>query len=77
MKFPRQEYWSGMPLLSPGDPPDPGIKLSPPGWQADSLPLYHRASHKYGMGTGKKWQTSRSPPLSVGDGNISRDNHSH
>ena len=26
MEFPRQEYWSEWPLLSPGDLPDPGIK---------------------------------------------------
>ena len=26
MGFPRQEYWSGLPLPSPGDLPDPGIK---------------------------------------------------
>ena len=26
--FPRQEYWSVLPLLSPGDLPDPGIKPS-------------------------------------------------
>ena len=26
MGFPRQEYWSGLPLLSPGDLPDPEIK---------------------------------------------------
>ena len=24
--FPRQEYWSGVPLLTPGDLPNPGIK---------------------------------------------------
>ena len=24
--FPRQEYWSGLPLPSPGDLSDPGIK---------------------------------------------------
>ena len=24
--FPRQEYWSGLPFLSPGDCPNPGIK---------------------------------------------------
>ena len=30
MGFSRQEYWSGLPCLSPGDRPDPGIKsLSP------------------------------------------------
>ena len=26
MEFSRQEYWSGLPFLSPGDLPDPGIK---------------------------------------------------
>ena len=27
MAFPRQEYYSGLPFPSPGDLPDPGIKL--------------------------------------------------
>ena len=27
MEFSRQEYWSGLPLPSPGDLPDPSIKL--------------------------------------------------
>ena len=26
MGFPRQEYWSGLPFLTSGDLPDPGIK---------------------------------------------------
>ena len=26
MRFSRQEYWSELPLLSPGDLPDPGIE---------------------------------------------------
>ena len=26
MGFFRQEYWSGLPFLSPGDLPDPGIE---------------------------------------------------
>ena len=26
MGFSRQEYWSGLPFLSPGDLPKPGIK---------------------------------------------------
>ena len=26
MEFSRQEYWSGLPLPSPGDRPNPGIK---------------------------------------------------
>ena len=28
--FPRQEYWSGLPLPTPGDLPDPGIKHMSP-----------------------------------------------
>ena len=38
MKFSRQEYWSGLPFLSPGDFPDPGIKPGSPALQVDSLP---------------------------------------
>ena len=30
---------SGLPFLSQGDLPDPGIKPMFPAWQADSLPL--------------------------------------
>ena len=30
MEFSRQEYWSGLPLSSPGDIPDPGIKPMSP-----------------------------------------------
>jgi len=26
MEFSRQEYWSGLPFLTPGNFPDPGIK---------------------------------------------------
>ena len=37
-KFFRQEYWSGLPFPSPGDVPDPGIKLGSPALQADALP---------------------------------------
>ena len=37
MEFPRQEYWSELPFLSPGDLPDPAIKPGSPALQADSL----------------------------------------
>ena len=30
MEFSKQEYWSGLPFPSPGDLPDPGIKLVSP-----------------------------------------------
>ena len=37
MGFPRQEHWSGLPFLSPGDLPDPGMEptsLASPTWAA-------------------------------------------
>ena len=48
MGFSRQEYWSGLPFSSPGDPPDPGILPATPlcllHWQADSLSLSYLGS---------------------------------
>ena len=44
MGFFRQEYWSGLPFPSPGDPPNPEIELTSPALQADSLPLSYLAS---------------------------------
>ena len=41
MEFSRQECWSGLPLPSPGDHPNPGIEPASavsPTLQADSLP---------------------------------------
>ena len=38
MGFSRHEYWSGLPLPSPGDLPDPGVESRFPALQADSLP---------------------------------------
>ena len=37
MEFSRQEYWSGLPFSSPGNPPDSGIEPRFPALQADSL----------------------------------------
>ena len=37
MEFSEQQYWSGLPLSSPGDVPHPGIKPHSPALQADSL----------------------------------------
>ena len=37
MGFSRQEYWSGLQFLSPGDLPNPGIKPRSPALQADTL----------------------------------------
>ena len=49
MGFSRQEYWSRLPSLSPGDLPDPGIKPESPvslALQADSSLLSHWVSLK-------------------------------
>ena len=35
--FSRQEYWSGLPVPSPGDLPNPGIERRSPALQADSV----------------------------------------
>ena len=37
MGFSRQEYWSGLPLASPGDLPDPGTEPRSPALEADAL----------------------------------------
>ena len=42
MGFSRQEYWSGLPCPPPGDLPNPGIELTSPALQVDSLPLSHQ-----------------------------------
>ena len=48
MEFTRQEYWSGLPFLSPGDLPDPGTEPWSPAWQAGSLPSESlEKSHTY------------------------------
>ena len=47
MGFPRQEYWSRLPLTPPGDLPNPGIEprsLASSALQADSLPLSHQGN---------------------------------
>ena len=38
VEFSKQEHQRGLPFPSPGDLPDPGIKLGSPALQVDSLP---------------------------------------
>ena len=42
--FSRQEYWSGLPFLTPGDLPDPRIEPMSPMLPEDSLPLCNLGS---------------------------------
>ena len=59
MGFPRQDYWSGLPFPTPGNLPNPGIKLGLLHWQAGSLPLEP---------LGKPYSTVvKSLPVSAGD----------
>ena len=52
MEFSRPEYWSGWPLPSPGDLPNPGIEHRPPTLQADCLPVEpQRKSKNTGVGS--------------------------
>ena len=44
MRFPRQEYWCGLPFPSPGDLPDPGLEPMSPALAVDSLLLSHLGS---------------------------------
>ena len=39
MEFSRQEYWSGLPIPSPGDLPDPGIKPGSSALKAEAFSL--------------------------------------
>ena len=55
MGFFRQEYWSGLPLPSPGHLSNPRIKPRSPAWQADSLlsePPTGWSLRLRGLGTG-------------------------
>ena len=54
MGFPRQEYWSGLPRLPPGNLPDPGIEPRSPASSASQAVCLllspqgsHYAAHKH------------------------------
>ena len=53
--FSRQEYWSGLPVPSPGDLPDPGTEPRSLSLHADSLPSEPPGKPKVG---GREQQTS-------------------
>ena len=52
----QEEYWSVLSFPSPGNLPDPRIKLGSPALQADSLPLSHQGSPNYQVYY-KSWYT--------------------
>ena len=62
--FPRQEYWSGLPFPSSGDPPDPGLRPMSLAWQADPLPLSHLGSSNRSLGESKARECRSAPQSS-------------
>ena len=71
MGFSRQEYWSGLPLPSPGDLPDPGIKPRSPALQADALRSEPPGQSKVKLLScvrlfATPWTAARQAPLSMG-----------
>ena len=48
MEFSRQECWSGLPFLPPGDLPNPGSEPGYPILQVDSLPFEPPGEPLYG-----------------------------
>ena len=49
--FSWQEHWSGLPVPSPGDLPDPGIEPGSPALQAEpqAAQSHYRLSHQGGL----------------------------
>ena len=75
MGFSRQEYWSGLPLPTPRDLPDPGIEpasLASPTWagrffiilpqvlRLQELVMDRKAWHAIVHGVGHDWATERT-----------------
>ena len=58
MEFSRQEYWSGVPLPSPGDLSNPGIEPGSPALQGDALPSEppEKSNMKEARNPIDKWQ---------------------
>ena len=50
-RFPKQEYWNGLPCPPPGDLPNPGIQPRSPALQVDSLPEPPGKPKKTGVGS--------------------------
>ena len=60
MGFSRQGYWSGLPFLSPGDLPKPGVKPRSPALQANPL-----LSESSGNQERHMREPTKSPALSL------------
>ena len=69
IRFPRQEYWSGLPFPSPGGLLNPGIKPKSPESQVYSLLLSHRGTQwsQYWLWVLEAWVSALEGNLDRGD----------
>ena len=58
MEFSRQEYWNGFPFPSPGDLPDPVIKLASLHWHVGKIESQKSVNSKEGRKGERKKQKS-------------------
>ena len=63
MGFPREECWSGLPFLPPGDLPNTGIEPESPELQIDSFPLIHQGKNSLDNAGDAAGDTSSIPWL--------------
>ena len=65
MEFYRKEYWSGLPIFSPKDFPNPGIEPRSPVLQAYSLPSEPPGKPLFHVRKIKNWSINSSVPTFV------------
>ena len=65
MEFYRKEYWSGLPIPSPKDFPNPGIEPRSPALQAYSLPSEPPGKPLFDVRKIKSWSINLSVPTFV------------
>ena len=68
MGFSTQEYWSGLPLPTPGDLPNLGIEPVSPALQADSLPTEPPGKPPQPPAHSLLFPSSQRPPVPSGSG---------
>ena len=61
MEFSRQEYWSVLPFISPGDLPDPGIKLGSPALAGEFFTTEPQGKQLLGWVGSKSLEAAMSP----------------
>ena len=57
MEFSRQECWSGLPFLSPGDLPDPGTEPRSPHCRQSLYRLSHVEAHSFSQSVSSATQS--------------------